>query len=206
MPIKPKVKKCKGTGKAIGYGCGKEVLYRKYGLCKISCYRKWLMNSEEGQKTLNKSILKATEGSRSLAKAYKEKKDRNKLTEHLNKTKLIVHEMVRLRDKGKPCISCNTPYLSNFQAGHCFAAGKYNSIKFDFDNINGQCEKCNLFLNGNETNYLLNLPKRIGKEKYQELIIKAGIDQKILKKWTREELAEIRKAAKEIIKELKNNN
>jgi hypothetical protein len=203
--MKIKAKKCKGTGKALGYGCGKETIYRKYGLCKNSCYPDWVLNSEEGQKMLNKSILKATESRRSLENAIKEKKNRDKLTDHLKKTKLVVHEMIRLRDKGKPCISCKTPYLDNFQAGHCFAAGKYNSIKFDFDNINGQCEKCNLFLNGNEANYLLNLPNRIGKERFEELVIKAGIDQKTVKRWTREELSEIRKNAKEIIKDLKNN-
>lgn len=53
--IKQKLKPCKGIGKAVGYGCKNQVYIFKYGLCK-QCFLKWLHNSEDGKKLLNKSI------------------------------------------------------------------------------------------------------------------------------------------------------
>ena len=55
MAIKVKEKKCKGIGKAIGYGCGSMQLKRVYGLgLNCRCYQNWLLNSEEGKNKLKK--------------------------------------------------------------------------------------------------------------------------------------------------------
>ena len=203
MKVKPK--KCKGTSKAINYdGCGKEVLYRKFGLCKVSCYRKWLMNTKEGQLELKKAAFKAKKPRLDLEKAFKEKKNRDKITDHLKNTKTIVHKMVRLRDEGKPCISCDAPWSKDFQAGHCYNANNYRSIKFEFLNINGQCKTCNLMLDGNVDGYLIRLDQRIGKDNFDKLQLLARKDKKFNKQWTKDELSGIRKQAKEIIKQLDN--
>jgi hypothetical protein len=203
MSIKPKEKKCKGTGKALGHGCGEMRLNRTYGLGHICCYRKWLLNTPEGKEKITRATLKACETRVSLEKAVKENKESKGIVAHLEKTKKAVHQMVRLRDEGKPCISCGTPWNKSFQAGHCYSANNYRSIKFDFFNINGQCEKCNLFESGNETEYLLRLPNIIGDKEFQKLKKRALNDKKFNKKWTKEELKEIREEAKQIIKQLK---
>lgn len=201
--INPKPKKCKGTGLAKGNGCGTEVLHRKYGLGLYCCYNKWLLNTPEGKEQLQKMTLKAAQPRISLEKAIKDSKHKSKIQAHLVNTKEIVHEMIRLRDKGKPCISCGCQWNSDFQAGHCFAVNNYRSIRFNFDNISGQCEYCNLFLDGNVPEYILSLPNRIGVAKFDELKSLARRDKKFIKKWSRDELAEIREKARQIIKQLK---
>ena len=43
-----KIKPCKGTSKAIGFGCGKDSMYRKLGMCAF-CFRRWLLETDEGK-------------------------------------------------------------------------------------------------------------------------------------------------------------
>lgn len=49
-----KEKKCKGTGKAAGHGCGNKKFLSRFGLCS-ECYPKWLFHTEEGQELIIKS-------------------------------------------------------------------------------------------------------------------------------------------------------
>ena len=199
--MKPKPKKCKGTGKAIGNGCGEMATFRKYGLCN-DCLKVWYLTTEAGKEQLTKISLKVTEPRRSLEKATKAAKERKGITTHLNTTKEVVHSYVRKRDEGKSCISCGVPWKSDFQAGHCWNANNYRSIKFDLRNINGQCRKCNLMLDGNEEAYLLRLPGRIGQEAFDDLKKLAALDKRNVKKWTREELKQIRNEVKQLTKQL----
>jgi len=126
--------------------------------------------------------------------------DDKKLTAALLNTKTQVHAYVRERDKGKPCISCNKPYQSDFEAGHHYSANSFLTLKFNLDNIFGQCLYCNRHLESNFDNYALNLPKRIGQERYNKLVELAGIDKQFQKVWNLENLKEIRNE----IKKLKN--
>lgn len=201
--MKTKDKRCNGIGKAKGFsGCGELTAYRKSGLCLSDCYPKWLFNTPEGKETMNKAIIKVKAPRISLEKAIKEDKETKGIQAALHVTKKVVHNMVRLRDKGKPCISCNAQWNDSFEAGHCYPT-KYRSIRFWFYNINGQCFGCNNLKSGNETEYLLRLPSRIGQENFNELQRLAALDNKFNKHWTRDELAEIRKEARKIIKKLK---
>jgi len=199
--IEPKKKPCKGNFNAKGYGCGKMVLHRTYGLGMSCCYRTWLLNSEQGKAKLKKAQDKASAPRKSLEEATRKTKEIKGIASMLTMTKLIVHKMIRLRDEGKPCISCGCQWTKEFQAGHCYPT-RYRSIRFHFHNINGQCQKCNLFLDGNETQYLIQLPLRIGQEDFDELKIMAKNDSKFNKKWTRDELKTIQENAKFIIKNL----
>jgi len=206
-------KKCRGTGKALGFGCGVEVpvvqfgkANRVYGLGKsCGCYGSWLINSEEGKKKIANATLKVTEPRRSLEKAIEEKDKSKGLQIAIKQTKDLVHKMVRLRDKGKPCITCGCQWRKNFEAGHCYPT-RYNSIRFEFHNINGQCMKCNRTPTGMNEEYVLLLPQRIGEEEFKKLQRKAELDKKFTKKWTREELLEIREEAKKIINEYQKGN
>ena len=202
--MKVKEKPCKGIGKAKDFkGCGEMRLHRTYGLGHVcGCYRKWLFNTDEGKAKMTRTILKATEASRSLEDAEKKHHETKGIATALDTTKTCVHEMVRLRDEGKPCISCGCQWNSDFQAGHCFPT-RYRSIRFNFFNINGQCVGCNIGKDGNETQYLLKLPLRIGKDIFENLKSLALEDGKFNKHWTRDELSEIRKQARVIIKRLK---
>ncbi len=203
MSIDKKLKPCKGIGKAISFkGCGNMVLSRTYGLGHIcQCYRKWLLNTTEGMAKVARSTLKATESSRSLAKAMKTHKQTNGIATALKTTKSQVHLMVRIRDKLKPCISCGCQWNDGFEAGH-FHPTKVRSIRFNFNNINGQCFGCNNLKDGNEAQYALHLPERIGQDNFDTLQELALKDKQFNKKWTKDELSDIRKEARKIIKQL----
>lgn len=114
------------------------------------------------------------------AKAWrKEKKIRKeKLKTHkdyLKDLEKVVNEFIRLRDKDKPCISCGAA-AGNYtmSAGHYFPVGSYGNVRFDEDNIHGQCWfNCNKNQHGNLAEYTLRLPNRIGKERFEQLQVRA---------------------------------
>lgn len=190
--IKNKHKKCKGTGIAKGYGCGTLTLYRTYGLGKMCCYADWLLNSENGKIKTAKSIIKVSEPRIELEKIKDDKKREVKLSNLIDSVKQTCHKYIRLRDKYKECISCGSPWHDKFQAGHFYKAELFSTIKFNEYNINGQCVKCNIRKEGNESEYRVNLPKRIGKDNFKELNYLASLDKKTKHKWCREELTKTR--------------
>jgi hypothetical protein len=81
----------------------------------------------------------------------------------------IVNTFIRLRDKDKPCISCDRPLTAKFDAGHFYPAGTYKNIRYHEDNIQGQCVHCNRDKHGNLLEYRPRLIKRIGLKRVEEL-------------------------------------
>ena len=142
------------------------------------------------QKKKNKQVLD---------KAKKERSDEKRIKTALKTTELAVHKYIRERDKGKPCISCGKPWQPTFQAGHLFSRKQYGGLKYHLDNIHGQCEYCNLRLEGNVTEYTLRLPERIGSDRFDKLIKLARLEKKYVKKWTLYELEEIRKKLPKVL-------
>jgi len=203
--MEPKQKQCKSIGKARGFeGCGKLTFQRTYGLGhSCGCYSKWLLNTPEGKEKLDKSILHATKPRRELNQAFEDKKDKNKLSLLLQGAKIACHTYVRLRDKGKPCISCGKPHEPGFHAGHYKKAEIYSNLRFNEFNISGQCERCNLFLDGNVQAYSERIGDRIGKDNKEvvERMAKAFKTESF--KWDREELKKIKKYYQDKIKQLK---
>ena len=201
--IKVKPKKCKGTGQAKGYGCGKETIHRVYGLGKSCCYANWLYTSDAGKVKLNKAMLKVSEPKRGLEKMRVDKSSNNKLEALKNRLKTVLHEYIRLRDKYKPCISCNSFWNVDFQAGHFFKAELYSNLKFNDKNINGQCRKCNLRLDGNFDGYKKGFKERFGVSQFNKLDKKASEYKQQDFKFNREDLKEDLKIYNELLKKLK---
>lgn len=198
-----KQKKCKGQGKTFGYGCGKltNVENRIYGLGKMcGCYSDWLLNSDIGKTILQKSISNVQKPRIELEKAHKEHKEKKGIAGALLVTKTIVHAYVRKRDENKPCIACGCQWSNDFHASHYYPSGSFETLKFHLDNIHSGCQKCNLFLEGNFESYTLNLPKRIGKERFDNLVTLASIDKQFSKVWDLENLKEIRENIKKLNK------
>ena len=48
------------------------------------------------------------------------------------------HKYIRNRDAGQPCISCDS--FTTLQAGHFYSAGNNPSVRFNEDNVHGQCK------------------------------------------------------------------
>lgn len=201
--IKPKEKKCFGTGIAKGHGCGTPQLERVYGLGKkCGCYPKWLYTSNEGKEKLNRAIIQVQKPRIELEKAEAENKERKSLGWKLQNTKNVCHEYIRLRDKNKPCISCDAPWRPDFQAGHMYKAELFSTLRFDEKNISGQCQGCNIFNDGNESGYRVGILNRYGNDHLEYLDKIALTEKQSDHKWDRAILDEITKYYRGKIKEL----
>ena len=142
-----------------------------------------------------------------LKKEVSNWKRRKKETKESLKTKqdyekelqVIFNKFIRLRDKDKPCISCNRPLTGKFDAGHYFPVGSYKNLRFSEDNVFGQCVRCNQHKHGNLNEYTINLPLRIGEDKFNQLIKERLIERH----YSVQELIELKVIYKEKIKKLK---
>lgn len=108
---------------------------------------------------------------------------------------------IRHRDAGQPCISCGQ--MKTLQAGHFYPAGRHNNLRFNEDNVHGQCLQCNYYNSANLHPYRHNLIKKIGIERVEAL------DQMSLIKTTRDDrlaLIEIIETYKEKGNKLKRKN
>lgn len=61
----------------------------------------------------------------------------------------------------------------SLHASHYFNTDKYPNVEFNEDNVHLSCAKCNspLGLHGNKEHYFLNLIKKIGKKRYEALVL-----------------------------------
>lgn len=113
----------------------------------------------------------------------------------------VVNKYIRLRDKDKPCISCGK-YHPKKQAGHFHPVKGYDGLRFDEDNINGECPYCNCWDDGHLIGYSERLRERIGSTRYYGLIDRAHEYKCNGYKFTRSELVQIKQKFNDKIKEL----
>lgn len=100
---------------------------------------------------------------------------------------------IRARDGGEPCISCGSPLSSEgvgggFDAGHFRSRGAAPHLRFHEHNIAGQCKRCNRYMTGNVPAMRTGLIGRYGLE-----AVEALENDNTTRKWTRDELIEIRR-------------
>lgn len=71
---------------------------------------------------------------------------------------------IRLRDANLPCISCGAlPGTFKLTAGHYITAGSCSALRFDEQNVHGQCWwNCNRNKSGNIVKYREGIIKRFG--------------------------------------------
>lgn len=81
----------------------------------------------------------------------------------------VFNTFIRLRDRGKPCISCGKQLQGKYDAGHYFSVGSYPNLRFHELNVHGQCVECNQHKHGNLLEYTEGITKRIGKTRLEEL-------------------------------------
>ena len=111
------------------------------------------------------------------------------------------NEYIRLRDAGKPCISCGK--VATLQAGHYWPVGGYDGLRFDELNINGECAYCNAWDKAHLIGYRKNLIKKIGLAEVEALDERAADYKKNGRKFSKSELLEIYNYYCEKIKQLK---
>ncbi len=104
-------------------------------------------------------------------------------SDYLNIAQKVFNTYIRLRDKGKPCISCGQIDRGKRDAGHFFSVGAYPNLRFNENNVHAQCVHCNRDKHGNVKEYDLRLQKILSKEDYQNLLkqrhepLKLSIDE-----------------------------
>lgn len=105
-------------------------------------------------------------------KASREQKrmDRKRLdklksrSEWAKEAQAAVNAYVRLRDHGKPCISCGKPDDGSHQrhASHYRSVGACSQLRFNLRNIHASCAQCNSAKSGNLIEYRIALCNKFG--------------------------------------------
>lgn len=127
------------------------------------------------------------------------KKELETVQDLMKKAQKVFNEFVRLRDKGKDCVSCGNKLQGKYDCGHYFSSGGHKNLTFNEDNCHGQCVYCNQHKHGNLISYQIGIEKRIGGERLLILHEQAHKEYKP----TREELRELIEYYKQKVKELK---
>jgi len=122
---------------------------------------------------------------RAQHEAEKEGRQRRKAKRESFKTKSqwdkeaqsAFNRYIRIRDEGKPCVSCGCPLVgkSNYLTGSAIDASHYRSrgaashLKFNVFNVHSACTRCNRQLSGNAVEFRIRLIDRIGLERVESL-------------------------------------
>lgn len=118
---------------------------------------------------------KEKEEQKEINKRKREFREKNKSHHELiAEAQNAVNKYVRLRDNGKPCISCGEILVSEslgggFDAGHYRSRGSAPQLRFYTLQIHGQCKRCNRYLGGNYSAYRTGLIDRIGIKKVEDI-------------------------------------
>jgi len=169
-----KKRKCKQCGE---YKLAEEGI--KTPLSWFCCHDHAVLFAQDKQaKHKQKQITKANQSQAKKEKAARAdliaRKEKLKTAgDYIKEAQAAVNKYIRIRDHGKPCISCG--YLPVQKAGGTIDAGHYRSrgaashLRFNVLNIHAQCVKCNRFNSGNAIDYRINLIKKIGVELVDKL-------------------------------------
>lgn len=125
------------------------------------------------------------------------------IPELTREAQIAFNAFIRARDQaaGYPCISSGRPldWSGNaVDAGHYRSTGAAPHLRFNEDNCHAQSKFDNQWRAGNVVDYRIKLIERIGLERVEAL----EADNQI-RKWTRQELIDIRNAYRAKTKELK---
>jgi hypothetical protein len=135
--------------------------------------------------------------------AKKKKKTVAKLKHELQK---IFNKYIRLRDLDGhyfTCLACGEVKPKEvMNAGHFYAVKGYDSLRFNEDNVHGECVACNCFNESHLIGYAINLKNKIGEERVDDLHILARAYKQNGFKWYRDDLEEMIKDYKEKVKKL----
>lgn len=139
------------------------------------------------------------EEAREQAKAREAVKTRK---EWLAETQEAFNAFIRARDAAKPCVSCGRMPDGRHQrhAGHYRSVGSNPALRFEPDNVWGQCATCNNHLSGNLVPYRAELIRRIGLERVEWL---EGPHEAC--KYTGEQLQEMKKRYRKMARQMAQN-
>lgn len=182
-------RKCKNKcGNEIPPATKCENIISKKGYCSVECLAEHTrFKRVEAQKKKER-------------KEIREAKERLKTrSEYTKDAQRLFNKWVRLRDADQPCISCDWPDngTNARHASHYRSTGACGSLRFHPDNVHASCAQCNSVKSGNILEYRIRLIKKLGQEKVDWLEC-----QPKARKWTIEELKEIKLKYKVLCRDL----
>jgi hypothetical protein len=146
------------------------------------------------------------------AKQVERRQDREQLEAMKPLRKLLAavqiacNAYIRARDAGKPCICCGKPFEDqrpggSMDAGHYLARSIAPQLRFNEDNIFGQRKNCNRPGGATRAAFRAGVIERIGLARVEALEADNAVH-----KWTRDELAALKKTysakRRELMKEI----
>ena len=137
-------------------------------VCSPVCGAEYAKAQRVKQEAQAKREAKAKERVKTLAMRRK----LETVPELTKKAQAAFNRYIRLRDAGKPCISCGKPHdgqPNSFDAGHYRSVGAAPNLHFEESNCHGQCKYCNCHLSGNVVAYRQGLVNRIGLDAVEAL-------------------------------------
>lgn len=192
-----KQKKCKGTGKAIGSGCGNIYYLHKYGLCS-DCFKVWLYNTPNGQEMLLNTLKRAkNETQRKVKEKFKQMKAKIETPDKYRARVLQkkINKIARLIDIGLPCICGGVG--QRLEAGHFHSVGANRSLALNLHNIHRQSHVSNHWKSGDEIAYRNGLINEYGQD-YLDYI--EGLKSLPPLNLSLEEMKEVSKRANEVLR------
>lgn len=154
-----------------------------------------------------KAQRKADKQARAEAKVQraeiKRRKEATKTIRQLIKeAQVAFNAFIRARDKDRPCICCGQPLGSGdvggaYDCGHYRSTGSASHLRFDERNAHAQRKVCNRWGAGRAVDYRIGLIARIGLAAVESLE-----SDNTPRKWTREELIEIKREYRAKLKEI----
>lgn len=148
-------------------------------VCSIKCAIEYT-----NKQNAKKDALKRTQ---SRLETIKKKNAIKSITEYAKDAQTAFNAYIRKRDEHLPCISCGRIGGCQFHAGHYRTTKAAPQLRFNEDNCHKQCAQCNNHLSGNITEYRINLVKKIGNDRVEELE-----NNNAIKRYTKDELVEIK--------------
>lgn len=201
---KPKRKKCKQCGEPFA------PLRQMQPCCSPKCAVEYVKDKDNRRKV----IESAQKDGRRETKAKLRQSNRESLKWQHNATQKVFNKMRVLQEKlwfkerglDPECISCGKTNM-DWCCGHLKTRGSQKELAYDEKNTHLQCNRyCNMGLSGNingnknTRGYLQGLRDRFGDDKADEII--AHVEQVRIKKWTWQELEEMRKGFNAEIRKL----
>ena len=186
---KPRQKKCRAEGCENTF----EPFNSMQSWCSPECGTKIALAKLEKKQKADKAKIKRERIQMKKEFKLKDKPYQTKLTQ------AVFNKWIRLRDSGEPCISCGITY-GKMEAGHYRSRGAAPELRFEPLNVHAQCSQCNNPKSGNIGPYRVGLIKKIGLEQVEW--VEGPHDAK---KYTCEDLIEIRAHYSKLIREIEDS-
>ena len=159
-------------------------------VCSLECAKSFAASIRE--KTEKQAATKQR-------KADRERKEKIKTRSELaREAQQAFNTWIRLRDAGRPCISCGRHHQGQMHAGHYLSVGARPELRYEPLNVWLQCAPCNTYLSGNAVLFRQALVREIGQDKVDWLE-----GQHPAKKYAADELRAIKTEYAAKVRELK---